>query len=150
MVIVNSGEVMCPVAVVVVDERVDQLRAFVAADRLLVADRAGGRARAGERAGRRPAVAVGGAFEVGEHVAGRRRGVDGRGVVRVLAAADEEVQVRRVIVKVGEVSVPVPRSSPWKLLARPLPRYPETPPWGGTLPCAGPAPNALPVVVQPS
>ena len=83
-----------PGAVVVIDERVDQLGALVAADRLLVADRAGGRPRAGERAGRRPPLAVGGAFEVGEHSAGRRRGVDGRRVVRVIAAADEEVQVR--------------------------------------------------------
>jgi hypothetical protein len=76
---------MWPVPLSWVDERVDQLPALVAADRLLVRERPCRRPGAGERAGRRPAVAVGVALEVGEHGADQRGAVDGGGIVRMVS-----------------------------------------------------------------
>jgi hypothetical protein len=51
-------------------------------------------------------------------------------------------------VNLGEVSVPCELSKSRKLLASPLPWKPETVCCPGSVPCAGPLPNAVPVVVQ--
>ncbi len=56
----------------------------------------------------------------------------------------------RSILNAGEVSVPVAASPPAKLFTSPLPRNPITAIWFGSVPFAGPFPNAVPVVFQPS
>ncbi len=53
-----------------------------------------------------------------------------------------------VMVKVGEVTVPVEPSPLLKLLTRPVPWKPETVCWSGRVPVAGAVPKAVPVVVQ--
>jgi hypothetical protein len=54
----------------------------------------------------------------------------------------------RWILNGGEVSVPVLWSPPKKLLTKPLPRKPLTGIWLGSVPRAGPGPNAVPVGFQ--
>ena len=66
--------------------------------------------------------------------------------MRMVAAADLEVEVGLVTVKVGEVSVPVAASPPVKLSTKPVPTTPSTADWPGSGAVAGAAPNAVPVV----
>jgi hypothetical protein len=50
----------------------------------------------------------------------------------------------------GEVSVPCEPSKSMKLLTRPLPLKPVTVCWPGSVPRAGPEPNAVPLAVHPA
>ena len=97
---------MVPVAEVVVGEGVDESFALVAADGLLVADGSRPAAVVLEVPGGGPAGSPGVALEVGENRAGRQAGPRGPGHVRMVAAADQEVEVVAVTVNSGEVSVP--------------------------------------------
>ena len=51
----------------------------------------------------------------------------------------------RSILNSGEVSVPVLASPSKNVFTRPLPWNPSTCIWLGSVPCAGPGPNAVPV-----
>ena len=56
----------------------------------------------------------------------------------------------RSTLNAGEVSVPTAASPPTKLLAKPLPAYPLTVIWPGSVPRAGRVPKAVPSARHPA